>query len=108
MARIGRLRHKDDVLAVIRHGKKARTPYALIYIQPSKNLRMACVVGKKVSRLAVQRHRIQRQLREILREVAPSFSTPVDIVAVALPPAKTVESYTILKQAIISAVSKLQ
>lgn len=108
MATIGRIRHKDEVLAVLRGGRKIRTPYALIYVRPARESRMACVVGKKVHALAVGRHRLQRQLRESVRQAIPSLSASYDIVVVALPAAAKLESYTVLRQAVISAITQLQ
>ncbi|MEX1112262.1 MAG: ribonuclease P protein component [Candidatus Andersenbacteria bacterium] len=109
MSSIGRIRHTAEVLAVIRRGQKIRTPYLLLYLLPAKQWRMACVVGKKVSKSAVVRHRIQRQLREIVRDVVVGASGgPYDVVVVALPSAVKVDSHQILRQAVISAVSKLQ
>lgn len=108
MGKIGRLRRNDDVLAVLRRGKRYRTPHALIHVLPSDEMRVTCVVGKKVSPSAVTRHRIQRQLREIAREVLPSIPHTYDVVILAIPPILRVESYEELRQAVISALKNLQ
>lgn len=108
LGRVGRLRRNDEVLAVIRRGKKYRTPYALVYTLPSRQVRFTCVVGKKVSRSAVIRHRIQRQLREIMREALSSTDVKYDIVLIAIPPIVEVESYDKLRQAVNSVLKNLQ
>lgn len=51
------------------------------------DFRVACVVGKTVSPLAVRRHRYQRVLREAVKNVVAqnSANKPFDVVLIALP-----------------------
>lgn len=49
--------------------------------------RAACVVGRRVSPLAVVRNRVRRRLREAFRALQPSLSGRHDIVIIAHQPA---------------------
>jgi len=51
-----------------------------------ENPRFAIVVGKKVSKLAVDRNKIRRQYKAILKEFLPNFSKNADIILIVSKP----------------------
>lgn len=82
------MRSTKDISATVRLGRCFNTPYVRWCIKASKvdHSRVACVVGKKVSRRAVDRHRYQRWLREVSRLFLDVINKePVDIVFIAKP-----------------------
>lgn len=88
LAREQRLRRSEDIMRVMRHGRRIKMPHALLYVAAAPNtegVRVACIVGKRVHRSAVRRHSIQRRLRESVRTHLPRASSPVDLVVVAQP-----------------------
>ena len=71
----------------IQLGKTSSKRYAGTYftltashISDDSNIKMACVVSKKVSKSAVVRNRIRRQCREIVRPILPRVSKPISLV----------------------------
>ncbi len=83
-----RLRATTTIKEVVRAGKVIPTPWVRLHLLPrpaNTATRVACVVGKKVHRLATRRHRYQRWLREAARTLISVFSTPYDVVIVAQP-----------------------
>ncbi len=96
-------------MVVVRRGRRLRTPYLVMYVLRSTagSSRVACVVGKKVHRTAVVRHRIQRQMREIAQQTIPSLSRSHDMVWVALPSAASVKTKARLGEGIQSALTAL-
>ncbi len=91
---VSRLQNKKDILATIKAGKRIHTPYITAYIQESKrdNARIACIVGKKVSKLATRRHAIQRKLRAMSADVITRSPRGYDMVLVARPEISGVKS----------------
>ncbi|MAF80929.1 ribonuclease P protein component, partial [bacterium] len=65
-----RLQSEEEIRAVLRRGVCASTAGVRICALPAadKEGRTAVVVGKKVDKRAVIRHRYQRWLRELVRE----------------------------------------
>lgn len=81
-----------------------RTPWAMMYVlspSPAKRVRVSCIVGKKVDRRAVARHRYQRWLREIFRHWSQRLPRPADVVIVALPPIKDMARLTELRDGLV-------
>ncbi len=80
-----RLRKKSDINKVFRGGKTIAGRLILIRVarNESKNNRFTTVVSLKVSKKAVKRNKIKRQIREIIKgiELAPGF----DFVVIAKP-----------------------
>src|SRR5688572_22832936 len=86
--RHSRLRQSQEITAILRRGRRLTTPWVRIYWRPGQqnNSRLACIVGTRVSRSAVARHRYQRWLREIAQAAAARhFPIPSDMVWVATP-----------------------
>lgn len=92
-----RLRRSQDIQTTIKHGRSLRTPYVHMYFQSqpnAQNIRLACVVSKRVSASAVVRHRYQRLLRAAARQLLPQLEArwQGDIVLVALPSITAIKS----------------
>jgi ribonuclease P protein component len=90
-----RLTRQEDILRVLRTGRVVKNPYLRLHFQvlPEQPFpRFACVVGKKVHRHAVKRHRYQRWLRHLVRQHAPTSFTG-DAILIGLPPLATVKTY---------------
>lgn len=103
VSRLHRLRKRADVLRTIRHGRRLKTPDVLFYIYrrgEGQAPRVACIVGKKVSKSAVRRHTRQRWLREIARELVTTASPKYDMVLLALPSLNRISSLTDLKESV--------
>lgn len=68
---------------VYRNGKTVRGPlFAIKYdLNPKRNeYRLAVVVSKKISKLAVKRNRIRRRLYEVVRSFESEITEPYDLV----------------------------
>ena len=82
-------RHKGDVIDITWKKRFDRRPSAV-----------RVVVSQKVAKKAVERHTIQRRLREIARAVLKTnsfFTDGYDIVIVARPPASRASFYDLQK-----------
>jgi ribonuclease P protein component len=95
-----RLTRQADIVAVLRGGKRYRSEAVQVYVKSSQDSRLACVVGKKVSPLATVRHRYQRWLRVIGREIVAQ-SPQADIVVVAQPAIKKYQDLKTLRQEVL-------
>ena len=93
-----RLRHNKDFSAVYHKGIRKNSSYlalrALRHQQkpklplPNQPTRIGISISKKVSKGAVIRNRIKRQIRAALRQILPSISRGWDIVIVVKPTAQ--------------------
>ncbi len=84
-----RLQSEEEIRAVLRRGVCVSTAGVRICARPAtgKSGRTAIVVGKKVDKRAVVRHRYQRWLRELVREhlASPEGLVQYDMVWLAQP-----------------------
>ncbi len=82
-----RLAKTADIQQVIRAGKRIQTPFATLYILSpalAAKTRITCIVGKRVDKSAVGRHRIQRRLRAAAAALPLTTPNPYDMVIVAV------------------------
>jgi ribonuclease P protein component len=78
-----RLRLKADFERVYRSGRSWALPLAALHVAPRPGgARVGVVVSKKVGK-AVQRNRVRRRLREIVRAKLPGWKEGFDAVVVA-------------------------
>ena len=79
-----RLRKKSEVDHVFRRGKMISGGMVLLKFMPNRvaHVRVAILVGTKISKLAVQRNRIKRRLRESLQPLLLTLPS-VDLLVVA-------------------------
>jgi ribonuclease P protein component len=73
LKKIHRINKTRDFQKVYRTGKTVHTPALVIKFLQSPKFRAAFVVNKKVSKLAVERNRIKRAVREEVRLLMPSL-----------------------------------
>ena len=83
-----RLLKSEQYRIVLRQGKKLFNPLFLLFILPNNQMqsRLGITVSKKVSKRAVDRNRIKRQVREFFR-LNENLSSNCDVVLIANPPA---------------------
>lgn len=104
LKKVHRLRRSQDIAHVLKTGQWAQPGgYVTIYKTPSSSpiSRYTCIVGKKVSPSSVARHKIQRWLREVGRELLDKQTTPMDIVVVAHPKITEAGSLADLKKTLL-------
>ena len=91
------LRKKEDITYVLRRGKRAHSPLFRLYVV-KKNIasanktgtRLGVIVGKAVSKKAVERNRIRRRTREAFRRIYPNVGRHMDIII--MPTKKVLEA----------------
>ncbi len=83
-----RLLNSEQFKRVLRKGKKSFNPVFLLFILPNnhRHSRLGITVSKKVSRRAVDRNRIKRQVREFFRTNQNTWPG-YDVVMIANPQA---------------------
>ncbi|MFH1354246.1 MAG: ribonuclease P protein component [bacterium] len=103
-----RLAKHADITAAIRQGKRLVTPYTNIHYLPTacSHTRIACIVSKKVSPSAVQRHKYQRWLRVCAYNIV-SKQTAYDMVWIAGPKITQLANQAELQQKLQPYLSKL-
>ena len=90
-----RLRKAADIQEVLKRGRKVRLGMASVSIcnRPKDHTaRAAIVVGKRVHKSAVVRHRVQRILRQVSRKIIKQEPYGYDMVVIANPDSLQVTS----------------
>jgi len=102
-----RLRHDRDFDRLFKEGHKAYSfPFSLRFMPNQRKLsRFATVVGIKVSKRAVERNRLRRQMREVIRPLLPNLLPGMDVAITAQKEAKGM-SYAEIEQGLIKAFKK--
>jgi len=100
-----RLRSSREIREVVHYGRRIQTPFVRVHFLRKPNQlssRVACVVGTRVHRSAVVRHRYQRWLRQYAREFLAQQQGAVsyDIVFVAVPAMNTLSRSADLKNSL--------
>lgn len=95
LPRSKRLRRESDIMAVFRKGWRRRGALMTVHGRQSEAFRATVVVGKKVSKKAVERNRLKRKIRTIIQYNEPGAS--IDIVVVPNQKALSAE-YHILEE----------
>lgn len=94
-----RLRRSADIRRVTTTGRRFVTPYFTAYCLKSSTLsppQAAVVVGKRVHKSAVVRHRYQRWLRALLRHSLTALPPGVELVVVGRPDLVSLTSQQLL------------
>lgn len=101
LTRQQRLRRSSDIQRVYETGQKAFHPFFRLIKAPglTGQTRMTVVTSLRVSKKAIERNRLKRQLRAFWQKVAESLAKPYDCVIIVQPKAKGV-STAILEQAL--------
>ncbi len=99
ISRVWRLRSNTDFQRVRQRGQSISSRLLVVAWYPNQvaQLRIGFVVGKRVSKHAVQRNYIKRLLGEALRDVLSELPANMDIVVTARGQAATAE-LDVLKQ----------
>ena len=90
-----RLRRQADIEATWKKGRRVRTAVAVAAIRlttPGVPARVTVIVGKRVSPLAVRRHRLQRLWRQLVREIITDHPYGYDMVITATPAAARIRT----------------
>ncbi|MCI5060368.1 MAG: ribonuclease P protein component [Alphaproteobacteria bacterium] len=80
MKLLDRLKKRSDFLRVQKLSKENQTKWVskgmVIELAPNEDgkLRYGLTVSKRVSKLAVERNRVKRRLRAVVREVLPAYA----------------------------------
>lgn len=105
-----RLHRRQEIEQTVRFGRRLVTPYMVIYWQEaaaSTVPRLACVVGRRVDTIAVRRHRFQRLLRALGREVLPQIKPGVAMVWVGQASLQEVQELRQLRQSLVPYLPRL-
>lgn len=94
-----RLRKKKEIDAVFKKGTFFRLGPISAKVKNKKNgnTRFAFAVSKKISKKAVDRNYVKRQLREITRELLPSVKDGYDVMVMTLPGVQSLNYHNLQK-----------
>ncbi len=107
LPRQSRLHQRKDIELVVKGGHRIATPGVVIYWQSASSTKISCVVGKRVSPLAVRRHYYQRWLRQIAKEYIASSPVPMHMVWVGQPALAKFETLQQLRTSLLSRLELL-
>ncbi|HOZ55698.1 MAG: ribonuclease P [Parcubacteria group bacterium ADurb.Bin316] len=87
LKKYNRLAKTKDIDSVFKYGKNNFSNFLGAKILDNQLVfnRFAVVVGTKISKKAVVRNKIKRQIREIIKQEQPDFKTGKDIIILTLP-----------------------
>ena len=110
LSRLYRLSRAKDIQATLRQGRCAHLPPIKICFRRTNNAqpRITCIVGRHVDRSSVVRHRYQRYLREIARDLIsehPNLSC--DIVLIAQPLIRDYQTKNQIKTEVWGEINQL-
>jgi len=82
-----RLKKKKDFEKLFKEGKSFKEKFLILRINKNDldNNRFGFIVSKKISKKAVVRNKIKRQLREIVRKDINNYQKGFDVAIIALP-----------------------
>jgi len=82
-----RLKKKKDFEKLFKEGKSFSEKFLVLKINKNNlnNNRFGFIVSKKISKKAVARNKIKRQLREIVRKEINNYQKGFDVAVIALP-----------------------
>ena len=104
-----RLKKKKDFEKLFEEGKSFREKFLALKINKNSlnNNRFGFIVSKKVSKKAVMRNKIKRQLREIVRKEIDNYQKGFDIAIIALPGIES-KSFEEMSQALECVLKKIK
>ena len=87
LAKENRLKKKKDFEKLFKGGRSFREKFLVLKVNKNNldSVRFGFIVSKKVSKKAVTRNKIKRQLREIIRKEIDNYQKGFDIAVIALP-----------------------
>jgi len=92
LAKENRLKKKKDFELVFKNGRilKSKNVFLKYLSSEVKERKVGFIVSKKVSKKAVERNKVKRRLREIIRKNKESIKENISIIIIALPSLKNV------------------
>ncbi|MCK9445793.1 ribonuclease P protein component [bacterium] len=102
-----RLKKEKEFEAVFKGGRtlKGKSVFLKYLINGTDQTRIGFVVSKKISKLAVERNKAKRRMRDIVRLKKDNLKDGLSIVIISLPPIKGME-YKEIKQDLENLLSK--
>jgi len=101
---------KSDIEKLARTGRRLGSVFFILKFKPNSlvNSRWVIIVSAKVSKKAVQRNRLRRQVREIIRtQILPTDTLKADFMLVVKDNAVD-QSFLALKTDLLSLYNKIQ
>lgn len=82
-----RLKRKKDFEKVLKKGKTFKKNFLLFKVLENKikKTRIGIIVSQKVSKKAIERNKLKRRIREIIRPELKNIKTGIDGVIIVLP-----------------------
>jgi len=82
LSKVFRLKKKKDFEKIARSGKTVNSDFLVLKVASNdiKETRVGFVCSKKISKKAITRNRIKRQLREVVKKNLPDLKQGYDIV----------------------------
>ena len=77
--KVKRLTSKKDIATLFREGNRIKKTAVILLYLPSKETSITFSVPKRKVKLAVHRHRIKRQMREIYRTTQTATNSPYQL-----------------------------
>lgn len=102
-----RLKKEKEFEAVFKGGRtlKGKNVFLRYLINGTDKTKVGFVVSKKISKLAVERNKIKRRMREIVRLKKKEIKDGLSIIIISLPQIKS-EGYKEIKEDLESLLSK--
>jgi len=102
-----RLKKEKEFEAVFKGGRtlKGKSVFLKYLINGTDKTRIGFVVSKKISKLAVERNKVKRRMREIIRLKKKDIKEGLSIVIISLPSIKGM-TYQEMKEDLESLLSK--
>ena len=102
-----RLIKKKDFERLFKEGKSFREKFLVLKVNENNldESRFGFIVSKKVSKKAVIRNKIKRQLREIVRKEMNNYQKGFDVAVITLPAAES-KDFEEMKQVLIYILKK--
>lgn len=106
--RANRLTKTKDIEKVFKQGKACYTDFLGLKALSGQTAvsRSTVVVSTKVSKRAVERNIIKRQIRAALKSILPNLAAPQDLIILALPAIKG-QPFPVIEQHLQQALKRL-
>ena len=104
-----RLKKKKDFEKLFKEGKSFSEKFLVLKINKNNlnNNRFGFIVSKKISKKAVTRNKIKRQLREIVRKEINNYQKGFDVAVIALPDIES-KNFEEISQALECILKKIK
>ena len=109
LSKENRLKKKKDFEKLFKEGKSFKEKFLVLKINKNNlsNNRFGFIVSKKISKKAVVRNKIKRQLREIIRKEIKNYQKGFDVAVIALPDI-VLKDFKEITQALESVLKKIK